>query len=160
MVRDTGFEPVTPSVSGRCSTTELTALEILSPVALRKCPNGSEWFNRFKDEGEPDDVQAEKFGFYRSPLRRGCTKSNRDQREEEHPFSPSRDAIHHRSDGLPASQPRASRSKRGKAPSVPMVRADLKQPTTTIEKRTIAQQLTHWRQVINMHKLCRDSRIL
>ena len=25
MVRDTGFEPVTPSVSGRCSTTELTA---------------------------------------------------------------------------------------------------------------------------------------
>ena len=26
MVRDTGFEPVTPSVSGRCSTTELTAL--------------------------------------------------------------------------------------------------------------------------------------
>ena len=27
MVRDTGFEPVTPSVSGRCSTTELTALE-------------------------------------------------------------------------------------------------------------------------------------
>lgn len=25
-VRDTGFEPVTPSVSGRCSTTELTAL--------------------------------------------------------------------------------------------------------------------------------------
>ncbi len=28
MVRDTGFEPVTPSVSGRCSTTELTAHEI------------------------------------------------------------------------------------------------------------------------------------
>ena len=27
MVRDTGFEPVTPSVSGRCSTTELTAHE-------------------------------------------------------------------------------------------------------------------------------------
>ena len=27
MVRDTGFEPVTPSVSGRCSTTELTALK-------------------------------------------------------------------------------------------------------------------------------------
>ena len=26
MVRDTGFEPVTPSVSRRCSTTELTAL--------------------------------------------------------------------------------------------------------------------------------------
>src|SRR5688572_16884859 len=25
MVRDTGFEPVTPSVSGRCSTAELTA---------------------------------------------------------------------------------------------------------------------------------------
>ena len=25
VVRDTGFEPVTPSVSGRCSTTELTA---------------------------------------------------------------------------------------------------------------------------------------
>jgi hypothetical protein len=25
MVRDTGFEPVTPSVSGKCSTTELTA---------------------------------------------------------------------------------------------------------------------------------------
>ncbi len=27
MVRDTGLEPVTPSVSGRCSTTELTARE-------------------------------------------------------------------------------------------------------------------------------------
>ena len=26
MVRDTGFEPVTPSVSRKCSTTELTAL--------------------------------------------------------------------------------------------------------------------------------------
>jgi hypothetical protein len=25
MVRDTGFEPVTPSVSRKCSTTELTA---------------------------------------------------------------------------------------------------------------------------------------
>lgn len=30
MVRDTGFEPVTPSVSGRCSTTELTALDLSS----------------------------------------------------------------------------------------------------------------------------------
>ena len=27
-MRDTGFEPVTPSVSGRCSTTELTAQKI------------------------------------------------------------------------------------------------------------------------------------
>ena len=36
MVRDTGFEPVTPSVSGRCSTTELTALG-LSPHRLRAC---------------------------------------------------------------------------------------------------------------------------
>src|SRR5260370_26632931 len=32
MVRDTGFEPVTPSVSRKCSTTELTAL----PVAERQ----------------------------------------------------------------------------------------------------------------------------
>ena len=31
MVRDTGFEPVTPSVSGRCSTTELTALGPFCP---------------------------------------------------------------------------------------------------------------------------------
>ena len=33
MVRDTGFEPVTPSVSGRCSTTELTALGLSSGAA-------------------------------------------------------------------------------------------------------------------------------
>lgn len=30
VVRDTGFEPVTPSVSGRCSTAELTARVLLS----------------------------------------------------------------------------------------------------------------------------------
>ena len=29
MVRDTGFEPVTPSVSRKCSTTELTAQRLL-----------------------------------------------------------------------------------------------------------------------------------
>ena len=54
MVRDTGFEPVTPSVSGRCSTTELTALcrafcsgaaKLVSnplgrqPLFTRKCVN-------------------------------------------------------------------------------------------------------------------------
>jgi hypothetical protein len=34
MVRDTGFEPVTPSVSGRCSTTELTA-QTMPPLQRR-----------------------------------------------------------------------------------------------------------------------------
>ncbi len=32
MVRDTGFEPVTPAVSRQCSTTELTAPENQPPV--------------------------------------------------------------------------------------------------------------------------------
>ena len=34
MVRDTGFEPVTPSVSGKCSTTELTAQAANRPDTL------------------------------------------------------------------------------------------------------------------------------
>ncbi len=38
IVRDTGFEPVTPSVSGRCSTTELTAL--FSTLSTRECVEG------------------------------------------------------------------------------------------------------------------------
>src|SRR6185369_6664199 len=32
MVRDTGFEPVTPSVSRKCSTTELTAQPLGQPL--------------------------------------------------------------------------------------------------------------------------------
>ncbi len=39
MVRDTGFEPVTPSVSGRCSTTELTA-QILFLASTREARLG------------------------------------------------------------------------------------------------------------------------
>lgn len=34
MVRDTGFEPVTPAVSRQCSTTELTARETCSLYGL------------------------------------------------------------------------------------------------------------------------------
>ena len=40
MVRDTGFEPVTPSVSGRCSTTELTALGLPSGQRMYGQPRG------------------------------------------------------------------------------------------------------------------------
>ena len=49
MVRDTGFEPVTPSVSGRCSTTELTALsyEFLRGAKLwGKVPGRQSLFHR------------------------------------------------------------------------------------------------------------------
>src|SRR5690606_24436836 len=41
MVRDTGVAPVTPSVSGRCSTTELTALEEVSLRAAKLGGNRS-----------------------------------------------------------------------------------------------------------------------
>gem|GEM_PF-4227420 len=41
MVRDTGFEPVTPSVSGRCSTTELTA-QCRFPFGVREARMGKE----------------------------------------------------------------------------------------------------------------------
>ena len=36
MVRDTGFEPVTPAVSRQCSTTELTAPELRADYARRQ----------------------------------------------------------------------------------------------------------------------------
>ena len=64
MVRDTGIEPVTPSVSGRCSTAELTAhFEVLSPEEWREArghPASCKEFFGKKKGGEPEAPRLSK----------------------------------------------------------------------------------------------------
>src|SRR5687768_5380536 len=69
MVRDTGFEPVTPTVSRWCSTTELTA---------HLCPRtgAGEWV-AFREDATP---------FFRIPGKRDCLQIKRAGSRNSPPF--------------------------------------------------------------------------